>query len=110
MRARALFLLALLAVAPASAARQLAADTMTVTVSVLTGLRYTLDVSPNVTVADFRAALGSRACTPSSNLRMIYLGRELQDGLRLGDYGIGHGAVLHAALRRHGEVAGAPGC
>eukprot|EP00741_Cyanophora_paradoxa_P008504 tig00001336_g8229.t1 len=61
----------------------------------LTGRTVTLDVTAAHSVEDVKAMINSRDGTPVEHLRLIYAGKQLENGCTLADFGVEEEATLH---------------
>ncbi|XP_041942260.1 polyubiquitin-B-like [Alosa sapidissima] len=66
------------------------------------GQTKTFDVAPGETVTDFKHKVYNKERVPVDQQRLIYNGKQLEDGRKLEDYGIQSGSTIHLTLRLRG--------
>eukprot|EP00985_Skeletonema_marinoi_P010950 scaffold5154_cov85-Skeletonema_marinoi.AAC.2 len=74
-------------------------DTMQIFIKGLDGRTYTLRVRPTTTVASVKAAIRKEKDIPADMQRLIFAGKDLEDGNTLADYNIGRENTLHLLLK-----------
>merc|ERR1719271_1522444 len=81
---------------------------MQLAIKMLTGKTIAIDAAASDSIGHVKSKIQNKEGIPPEHQRLIFAGKQLEDGRMLSDCGILHGCTVHLVLRPYGSPGAAP--
>ncbi len=76
---------------------------MQIFVKTLNGRTITLKILHTATIAEIKDAIAAKEGLPRDDMRLIFAGKQLEEGRTLEDYGMWEEVTVHVVLKLRGD-------